>query len=319
MNFPNQVIIREVGPREGMQIEDTPVSTEDKIRMIDMLSECSIPIIEVTSFVSPKWVPNMSDAELIARGFKNNSRTQYQALYLNAKGIERAMQTNKFNLEGVLSITASETFSKKNTNLTIEETLEKMDERIHMLKKYNISIDTIAVMTAFGCLYEGDTIPQKVINLISKTMKKAESYGECPNKILLGDTVGWANPVSTKLLIDKVQQNWPNKEIILHLHDTRGMGIANAYVGLQMGVKYFDASVGGLGGCPFSGAGKAAGNIVTEELVHMCDELGIQTGIDLEKLLKVTEEIEEILGRSLPGKVSKGGSLNFYRTKHEEY
>src|SRR5699024_4601255 len=154
VNFPNQVIIREVGPREGMQIEDTPVSTEDKIRMIDMLSECSIPIIEVTSFVSPKWVPNMSDAELIARVFKNNSRTQYQDLYLNAKGIERAMQTNKFNLEGVLSITASETFSKKNTNLTIEETLEKMDERIHMLKKYNISIDTIAVMTAFGCLYE---------------------------------------------------------------------------------------------------------------------------------------------------------------------
>src|SRR5699024_8879947 len=292
MAIPKNVIVREVGPREGMQIEEAPVSTEEKIRIINMLSECNFPVIDLTSFVSPKWVPKMADAELVAKGFKRNSKTDYQAVYLNAKGIERARETEKFDLEGVLSVTASETFSKKNTNLSIKETFEKMEERIIILNKYNLPVDTVAVMTAFGCIYEGDTNPDKVMRLIARTMEKAESHGKHPKRILLGDTVGWANPISTERLVGMVQNRWPNKDIILHLHDTRGMGMANAYVGLKMGVTHYDTSVGGLGGCPFSGAGKAAGNIATEDLVHMCDELNISTGIDLERLLKVTEEIE---------------------------
>jgi hydroxymethylglutaryl-CoA lyase len=311
--FPNRVIIREVGPREGMQIEKTQVSTEDKIRLVDLLSECNFPVIEVTSFVSPKWVPQMADAELVAKGFKRNPNTEYQCIYLNSKGIERAQATGKFDLEGVLSIIASETFSRKNTNRSIEETFDEMDQRIAVLGEYNVPISSINVMTAFGCNYEGDVNPQHVIRLISRTIEKANAHGINPERILLGDTVGWANPVSTEYLVGQVQDRWPEKNIVLHLHDTRGMGLANAFVGLKMGVNHFDSSVGGLGGCPFGGSKGASGNITTEDLVHMCHELGIETGIDLEKLIGVTMEAEKILGRELSSKVAKGRSLDSYR------
>ncbi|MFJ7849929.1 hydroxymethylglutaryl-CoA lyase [Peribacillus sp. NPDC097206] len=313
MAFPKKVMIREVGPREGMQVEKTPVATEDKIRLVDMLSECHFPVIEVTSFVSPKWVPEMADAELIASGFKRHPGTEYQCVYLNSKGIERAQATGKFDLEGVISVIASETFSRKNTNRSIEETFVEMDNRISTLREFNIPVSTIAVMTAFGCNYEGDVDSQHVLDLITRTIEKANAQGINPDRILLGDTVGWANPVSTEYLVGQVQDRWPQKDIILHLHDTRGMGLTNAYVALKMGVRNFDASVGGLGGCPFGGFSGAAGNIATEDLVHMCHELGIETGVDLEKLLEVTREAERILGRQLPSKVAQGGSLAAYR------
>ncbi|MFJ7508906.1 hydroxymethylglutaryl-CoA lyase [Peribacillus simplex] len=313
MPFPKKVKIREVGPREGMQIEKTPVATEDKIRLVDLLSECNLPVIEVTSFVSPKWVPEMADAELVAAGFKRRPGTEYQCVYLNSKGIERAQATGKFDLEGVISITASETFSKKNTNRSIEETFEEMKDRIAVLGEFNVPVSTLAVMTAFGCNYEGDVDPKHVIKLIDRAIKKANDDGVDPEYILLGDTVGWANPVSVENLVGQVQDRWPDKKINLHLHDTRGMGLVNAFIGLKMGVSYFDASVGGLGGCPFGGFKGAAGNIATEDLVHMCHELGIETGIDLEKLVEVTREAEKILGRELPSKVAKGRTLSSYR------
>lgn len=315
MDFPKKVIIREVGPREGMQIEETYISTEDKIRMIDLLSECNIPIIEVTSFVSPKWVPKMADAEQVAAGFKKVPGTIYECLYLNDKGIERAQQTGKFDMDGVLSIIASETFSLENTNLTIEQTFDDMEKRIKVLNKYNIPVTTLAVMTAFGCIYEGDTDPNHVMNLIERSLEKAKSHNIDIKNLLLGDTVGWANPFSTEKLLELIIGKWPELNIIMHLHDTRGMGMANAYVALQLGVRQFDASVGGLGGCPFSGAKGAAGNIATEDLVHMCHELGIETGIDLEKLVNVTKEIENILGRSLTSKVATAGMLDSYRNQ----
>ena len=313
MSFPDKVIIREVGPREGMQIEETFVSTADKIRMIDLLSECNIPIIEVTSFVSPKWVPKMADAEEISAGFKKVKGIKYECLYLNDKGIERAQKTGKFDMDGVLSVIASETFSLKNTNLTIEQTFDDMEKRIKVLKQYNIPVTTLAVMTAFGCIYEGDIDPMHILNLIERSIEKAKSHNIEITNLLLGDTVGWANPVSTKRLLKLIIDKWPEINIIMHLHDTRGMGMANAYVALQLGVRQFDASVGGLGGCPFSGAKGAAGNIATEDLVHMCHELGIETGIDLDRLIQVTKEIEHILGRNLGSKVTEGGTLDSYR------
>lgn len=313
MAFPKKVTIREVGPREGMQIEPTDVSTADKIRMIDLLSTCQIPVMEVTSFVSPKWVPKMADAAEVAAGFTPNKSTRYEALYLNAKGIERAQATEKFELEGIIAITASETFSKKNTNLSIEETFADMDNRIQALQEYHIPLKTIAVMTAFGCLYEGDTDAHFVIRLIERSFEKATSYKLYPTQILLGDTVGWANPLAVEKLVGLIQEKWPEIDIVMHLHDTRGMGIVNAYTALKMGVQHFDASVGGLGGCPFSGSKGAAGNIATEDLVHMCHELGIETGIDLDQLIAVSEEIEQLLGRKLDSKVARGGDLARYR------
>lgn len=189
-----------------------------------------------------------------------------------------------------------------------------MNNRIEVLRKYKVPIITLTVMTAFGCNFEGDVNPDKVVQLIDRALKQSRSKDVFVKRILLGDTVGWANPRSIEYLVGKVQKNWPELDIILHLHDTRGMGIANAYAGLKMGVTHFDSSVGGLGGCPFSGEG-AAGNIATEELVHMCHELGIETGVDLEKLLDVTAKIEEILGRKLQGKLLHGGTLDSLRRK----
>ncbi|AOV09153.1 hypothetical protein BI350_07950 [Sporosarcina ureilytica] len=296
-----------------MQVEKTHVATVDKIKLVDMLSECNLPVIEVTSFVSPKWVPQMADAELIAEGFKRKPGIEYQCVYLNSKGIERAQATGKFDLEGVISVIASETFSIKNTNRTIDETFAEMHNRIAVLQKYNIPIITAPVMAAFGCNYEGNIDPQHALSLIARTLEIAESYDINLERILLGDTMGWANPVTIEYLVGRVQDKWPDKDIILHLHDTRGMGLANAYAGLKMGVTHFDASVGGLGGCPFGGFKGAAGNIATEDLVHMCHELGIETGVDLKKLMDVTLEAERILGRTLPGKLAHGGSLDTYR------
>lgn len=313
MAFSKKVIIREVGPREGMQIEEADVSTQDKIRIIDLLSDCNFPIIEVTSFVSPKWVPKMADAEQVAAGFKKKEGTIYECLYLNDKGIKRAQKTGKFDMDGVLSVIASEKFSLKNTNLTIDQTFDEMDKRIKVLNVYHIPVTTLAIMTAFGCIFEGDTDPLHVIQLIERSMKKAEENNIQFKHLLLGDTVGWANPVSTEKLLKLIIERWPELNIIMHLHDTRGMGIANAYVALQLGVSQFDASVGGLGGCPFSGAKGAAGNIATEDLVHLCHELGIETGIDLDRLIEASKEIERILGRSLNSKVSIGGKLDSYR------
>jgi len=313
MALPKKILINELGPREGMQIEKNPVSTEDKVRLIDALSECNFPEIEVVSFVSPKWVPQMADAENIVRGIKMRPGTRYTSVYLNTQGMARALATERLYVEGSLSVTASETFSLKNTNRTLDQTFEEAERRVEAFKVAGVAAKEVSVMAAFGCNYEGDIDPKKVVGLIDRLMTMASEH-ELPIEIIqLADTMGWANPGSVRKLVGLVQDKWPDLRINLHLHDTRGMGLMNALAGLEMGVDDFDTAVGGLGGCPYAGFTGAAGNITTEDVVHLCHELGIETGIDLDRLLEVALEAEQIVGHPLPGKVMRGGSLATYR------
>ncbi|NBW59709.1 MAG: hydroxymethylglutaryl-CoA lyase [Crocinitomicaceae bacterium] len=313
MTFPKSIAVHELGPREGMQIEKQPILTSEKIRLIDMLSECCFPEIETTSFVSPKWVPQMADAEDVVSGFKRRPGTLYTCIYLNKEGMARAVATNKLDVHGGLSVTASETFSKRNTNRTIEETFAETEKRIDALFSFNIPIVQISVMAAFGCNFEGDIDPQNVMKILSQMVLIAQDRGIDIELIQLADTMGWANPSTIRYLVGMVQDRWPNKKINLHLHDTRGLGLANVVAALEMGVDDFDSAVGGLGGCPYAGFKDAPGNIPTEDLVHMCNELGIETGVDLERLILVAREAEIIVGHPLPGKVMRGGHLNSYR------
>jgi hydroxymethylglutaryl-CoA lyase len=309
MMLPKSITIHELGPREGMQIEKNPVSTADKVRLIDRLSACNFAEIEVTSFVSPKWVPQMADAEAVVAGFQRREGTRYTGIYLNPQGLARAVKTGKLDVEGVLSVTASEAFSRKNTNRSIEQALAETESRIEMLKVMQVPTREISVMAAFGCNYEGEVDPQHVIRLIERLHRMAQDHGLDIDLIQLADTMGWANPLAIRRLVGAVQDRWPGKRINLHLHDTRGLGLANALAALEMGVDDFDSAVGGLGGCPYAGFAGAAGNIATEDLVHLCGEIGVETGVDLPLLLEVAREAEAIVGHALPGKVMRGGAL----------
>ena len=319
MALPKRIIIHELGPREGMQIEKTPIATSEKIRLVDLLSDCVFPEIEVTSFVSPKWVPQMADAEQVAAGFKRRAGTRYTCVYLNTQGMARAVGTQKLDVEGSLSVTASETFSKTNTNRTIAETFAETERRIEALQQMNVPISEVSVMAAFGCNYEGNVAPEHVVRLIERMMGIAAAHGLPIKLIQLADSMGWGNPQSVRKLVGMVQDRWPDSRINLHLHDTRGMGLANALAAMEMGVDDFDSAVAGLGGCPYAGFKDAPGNIATEDLVHLCNEIGVETGVDLERLLDVARDAEKIVGHPLPGKVMRGGHLDSYRRKAREH
>ena len=319
MALPKRIIIHELGPREGMQIEKTPIATSEKIRLVDLLSDCVFPEIEVTSFVSPKWVPQMADAEQVAAGFKRRAGTRYTCVYLNTQGMARAVGTQKLDVEGSLSVTASETFSKTNTNRTIAETFAETERRIEALQQMNVPISEVSVMAAFGCNYEGNIAPEHVVHLIERMMGIAADHGLPIKLIQLADSMGWGNPQSVRKLVGMVQDRWPDSRINLHLHDTRGLGLANALAAMEMGVDDFDSAVAGLGGCPYAGFKDAPGNIATEDLVHLCNEIGVETGVDLERLLDVAREAEKIVGHPLPGKVMRGGHLDSYRRKAREH
>ena len=313
MSLPKRITLHELGPREGMQIEKNPVPTAEKIRLVDMLSECHFPEIEVTSFVSPKWVPQMADAEEVVAGFKRHPGTEYTCVYLNTQGLQRAVMTQKLDVHGSLSITASEAFSRKNTNRSIEETLLETEKRIEGFERFNVRAKEVSVMAAFGCNYQGDIDPDHVVGLVQRLMQMAADHGLSIELIQLADTMGWATPVSIRRMVGKIRGKWPDQRINLHLHDTRGLGLANALAAMELGVDDFDSAVAGLGGCPYAGFKDAPGNIATEDLVHLCQEIGVETGVDLERLLEVAREAETIVGHPLPGKVMRGGHLDSYR------
>jgi hydroxymethylglutaryl-CoA lyase len=313
MTLPKSITIHELGPREGMQIEKEPIATSEKIRLIDMLSECHFHEIEVTSFVSPKWVPQMADAEDVVNGFKRHEGTLYTCVYLNTQGLQRAVMTKKLDVEGSLSVTASEAFSLKNTNRKIDQTFEETEKRIESFQRFDVKASEVSVMAAFGCNYQGDIAPDDVVLLVSRLMSMAADHGIDIRMIQLADTMGWANPMSIRRLVGKVQDKWPDKKINLHLHDTRGLGLSNALAAMEMGVDDFDSAVAGLGGCPYAGFKDAPGNIATEDLVHLCQEIGVDTGVNLERLIEVAREAEGIVRHPLPGKVMRGGYLDSYR------
>ncbi|MEC9184389.1 MAG: hydroxymethylglutaryl-CoA lyase [Pseudomonadota bacterium] len=313
-DMPKKVDIQEEGPREGFQIEPGPISTERKIELIDALSETGLHKIQVASFVNPKRVPGWADADDVIRGFKAKEGVVYHALWLNEKGIERAMQhSDRLTHMGSISTTASETFMKHNTNRGFEINREVQRGQIKLYKKYGIPVRRASIMTAFGCNFEGEIAPQLVVDRLKEILNIADEEGTPIEILSIADTMGWAAPNGIKQVVGKVRETWPEKRICLHLHDTRGMGVANVYAGLEMGVDLFDSSVAGLGGCPFAALKGAAGNVCTEDIVFLCNEHGIETGIDLDALIEVARLAEDIVGHPLPGSIMHAGSLTQYK------
>ena len=313
-DLPKFVEIHEEGPREGFQIEPGPISTVDKIKLIDALSRTGLKHIQACSFVNPRLVPGWADAEQVVEGFMAHEDVEYTGLYFNGNGLDRALAfKDKLSISGSISLTASEGFTKKNLNRTHEENMSAMKRHVTSHLELGIPVNRIGVMAAFGCNYEGDISPDTVVQTLKDGMAIANETGAEITLFSLADTMGWAAPHRIEKVIGKVRSVWPNMDISLHLHDTRGLAIANAYAALKMGISRFDSTVGGLGGCPFAGQPKAAGNICTEELVLLCEELGISTGIDLDQLIEVGRLAEDIVGHQLPGELIHAGSLDAFR------
>jgi hydroxymethylglutaryl-CoA lyase len=314
-DLPKTVSIQEEGPREGFQIEKGPIATARKVELIDALSQTGVKQIQVVSFVSPNAVPQMADAEDVVRAFKAKSGVRYTALWLNERGFERALACRRLDLVASVTLTASETFLKRNQRRTMAENLVAQRISISNYKAKGIPLESAGIMAAFGCNFEGEVPPQRVIELIGQVLEIAAEQDVKIKKLTLADTMAWATPASIKRLVGLVRERYPDLRITLHLHDTRGMGIANAYAGLEMGVDSFDAAVAGLGGCPFAAHAGAAGNVCTEDLVFMCQEMGIDAGVDLEALIAVARLAEDIVGHPLPGSVMRGGSLDALRRR----
>jgi len=313
-DLPSTVEIHEEGPREGFQIEPGPISTVDKVKLIDALSKTGLKHIQACSFVNPRLVPGWADAEKVVESFDAHEDVEYTGLYFNGNGLDRALAfKDKLTISGSISLTASEGFTKKNLNRTHAENMAAMERHVMSHLELGIPVNRIGVMAAFGCNYQGDISPATVIKTLEDGMQIAVKTGAEITLFSLADTMGWAAPHRIERVVGEVRNVWPDMTISLHLHDTRGLAIANAYSALKMGVRQFDSTVGGLGGCPFAGQPKAAGNICTEELVLLCEELGIATGVDLDQLIEVGRLAEDIVGHQLPGELIHAGSLDAFR------
>lgn len=314
-NLPKRVKIVEEGPREGFQIEAGPIATKRKIELIDALSETGLSQIQTVSFVSPKSVPGMADAAEVVAGITRRPGVIYTALWLNERGLERALGCENLDNFGHISLCLSPPFLRRNQNRTMQENFEAQRSLLRLYAQFGVPVRMGALMAAFGCNFEGDIAPAHVVDMTGQMLDLAAEAGVTLDYVTLADTMAWATPLSIKRVVGMVRNRYPDLRLSLHLHDTRGMGVANAWAGLELGIDHFDAAVGGLGGCPFAAHKGAAGNICTEDLVFLCEESGIDTGVDLERLIEVARLAEEIVGHPLPGSVKGGGSLAKYRRK----
>jgi hydroxymethylglutaryl-CoA lyase len=290
------VSLYEVSLRDGLQNEKGVIPTAGKRQLLDALIATGLKRIELTSFVSPKWVPQLADAEELAGSVTAPAGVQLSALVPNAKGLERALATGLGEIAVFLS--ASETHNKKNVNKSVARTLEVFEEIVPPALAAGVRVRAY-VSTVWGCPYEGDVDPKKAIAIAAR-LSELGCY-----QISLGDTIGVGTPSQTRAIVERAFDALPREKIALHMHDTRGTALANILAGLDMGVTDFDAAVGGLGGCPY--APGAAGNVASEDLVYMLDGMGVETGVDLNKLIEAGNVAEQIVGRRLPGKVHLAG------------
>ena len=314
-DIPAAVHINEEGPREGFQFEKHAIPTERKIALIDALSDTGLEQINIVSFVNPKAVPGMADAADVVRGITPRPGVRYTALWLNARGFERAVALDRLTNEGIVQLSASEPFLQRNQNRTHAQQRADQEAMAALYRAHGVPLTGGFVMAAFGCNFAGDVPIARVVELVGELVEIAAGDGVVLPRVTLGDTMAWATPLAVKRTVSAVRDAFPSLDVGLHLHDTRGMGIANAYAGLELGVSHFDASVAGLGGCPFAGHAGAAGNVCTEDLVFLCDEMGIRTGIDLDRLIACARLAEEIVGHPLPGSVMRGGPLSALRAR----
>lgn len=285
--WPGEVHIREVGPRDGLQNEPGFVPAAVKLAWIDRLADAGLNYIEVTSFVSPKWIPPLADADEVASGLRRREGVTYAALVPNMRGLERALRGNIDEVAVFMS--ASETHNRKNINKSIDETLPLLREVTDAAKAAGKTVRGY-LSTVFGCPYEGSVAAEQVLRLTETLLEMG--IGE----ISLGDTIGVGHPRQVEALLEQLLRRVPSERIALHFHDTNGLALANTVVAMQMGIRTFDSSTGGLGGCPY--APGAAGNLATEDLLRMLHAMGIQTGVDPAKQSEAAAFIAQALARN---------------------
>jgi hydroxymethylglutaryl-CoA lyase len=289
------VSIREVGPRDGLQNED-PVPTAAKVRLLDALSATGVKRIEAVSFVHPKAIPQMADADEVWAAATRNPDVRYSALIPNSRGAQRALDAGFREIEVVVS--ASDTHNRRNVNRSTSESLDDITALIALLHGAGASVEVI-ISTSFGCPYEGDVDPARVAAIVDRAV------ADGADRVAFGDTTGMATPRRVRDVVGLVRARQPDIPLLLHFHNTRGTALANILTALELGVTEFDASVGGLGGCPY--APGATGNVATEEVVHMLHDMGLDTGVDLGALIDAARLAQEIVGRELPSGVLRAG------------
>jgi len=292
-SLPRKIEIHEVVLRDGIQNENKLVSTDQKIKLINALTDCGVRRIEVSSFVNPRLVPQMADAERLWSMVRKRKGVVYAALVLNEKGLERAIRCGVRQVG--IYVSASETHSRKNSNASTTEAMREARLLIERARGAGMEVRA-GVMNAFGCAYEGNISQARVIKLVKDFLKKE------PDEICLADTSGMANPAQVGKLVKRVQEVAEKVPVSLHLHNTRGLGLANVWSAINGGVSIFDTSLGGLGGCPFIIG--ARGNIATEDTVNMLHETGIETGISLDMLIEASLRFERYMGQKFPAMVS---------------
>ena len=286
-----KIEIIEVGPRDGLQREKTPISTDDKIKMIHQLVDAGINSIQVTSFVHPKYVPQMADAEDVCRGIQKKDGVRYSGLVLNMKGLERAHEAGLHDVD--MSVSASDSHSQKNANRSLEEAIESFKGMV--AKAHDLGLGVRAgIQCAFG-YYEPDVTQEIVLDIAEKHLALGIE------SLALADSTGMANPKQIKNMLEALKPIVGDVPVILHLHDTRGMGLANVIAAIDAGCTRFDTAFGGMGGCNF--IPEALGNIATEDTVNMLEAIGYETGIDIKEVAQVSKMLQTIIGQQLPGKL----------------
>ncbi|GIF50138.1 hydroxymethylglutaryl-CoA lyase [Asanoa ferruginea] len=293
--LPGSVSIREVAPRDGLQNED-PVPAAAKVELLDKLSETGVRRIEAVSFVHPKAIPQMADADEVWAKVRKSPAVRYSALVPNSRGAQRALAAGFTEVEVVVS--ASDTHNKRNVNRSTAESLDDIAALIDELHGAGASAEVI-VATSFGCPFEGDIDPKRVADIVDRVV------ADGADRIAFGDTTGMATPRRVADVVTAVRDRQPDIPVLLHFHNTRGTALANILTAMDLGITEFDASVGGLGGCPY--APGATGNVATEEVVHMLEDMGIDTGIDLDALIEAAALAQRIVGRELPSGVLRAG------------
>ena len=310
----NFVRISEEGPREGFQSHPPGIPTSAKVELIEALAEAGLTEIACCSFVSQTQVPQMADAEQIVASIRRRPDVRYTGLWLNSRGFARATARG-VDLRPTLVTSASETFGLRNNQRDRKHLLDGQRELAVAYRASGLSSAMGYVFTAFGCNYEGAISALQVVSSVGDIVAVAQESGVSLEAVYLCDTIGSATPGSVRVALDAVREAHPGLELALHLHDTRGLALANALVGLRSGVRRFDASIAGLGGCPFAGNTAAAGNICTEDLAYLCEVEGLDTGVDLDQLIRCGMLAERIVGRPLPGKLKNSGHFRRHRAE----
>ncbi|MBD8036303.1 hydroxymethylglutaryl-CoA lyase [Solibacillus sp. A46] len=292
MQLPKQVQIKEVGPRDGLQNETTFIPTEEKIQLVNRLSESGLNYIEVTSFVHPKWIPQLADAVEVLKEIKRNSAITYAALVPNSKGLARALDVGVDEVSIFMS--ASEGHNKSNINKSIDETFPILKEVVDGALAAGKTVRGY-ISTVIACPYDGYTKPEQVVNVAEKLFDMGIS------ELSLGDTTGVGVPTQVDALLHEMLRHFKGEKLAMHFHDTRGTAIANVMTSLAHGITKFDSAIGGLGGCPY--AKGASGNVATEDLLYFLHEMGIETGVSLEKIQQTALYVEGIIGKTLSSKL----------------